>query len=77
MGGLALVLLLVVLSRLVSRRRARLPGQVSAGPRLGLVCAALLATYAIGAATGAVFASHATPDRAPKPSTATSEPGPR
>ena len=76
-GGLALVLLLVVLWRLVSHRRTRLPGRASPGPRLGLVCAALLATYAIGAATGAVFASHATPDRAAKPSTATAEPGPR
>ena len=48
------------------------------GPKLGpLVCAALLATYAVGAATGAVFASHATPDRAAKPSAATAEPGPR
>jgi peptidoglycan hydrolase-like protein with peptidoglycan-binding domain len=67
-GGLALVLLLVVLWRLAGPRP---------GPRLGLVCAALLATYAVGAATGAVFASHATPDRAAKPSAATAEPGPR
>lgn len=68
-GGLALVLLLVVLWRLASRR--------TRSPRLGLVCAALLATYAIGAATGAVFASHATPDRGARPSAATAEPGPR
>jgi hypothetical protein len=71
-GGLALVLLLVVLSRLVRRRRDR--PQPAPGPRLGLVCAALLAAYVIGAATGAVFATHATPDRAAKPSTATAEP---
>jgi putative peptidoglycan binding protein len=71
-GGLALVLLLVVLSRLVRRRRDR--PQPAPGPRLGLVCAALLAAYVIGAATGAVFATHATPDRGAKPSTATAEP---
>jgi hypothetical protein len=41
------------------------------------VCAALLAAYVVGAATGAVFASHATPDRGAKPSTATAEPRPR
>jgi hypothetical protein len=74
-GGLALVLLLVVLSRLVRRRRDR--PQPAPGPRLGLVCAALLAAYVIGAATGAVFATHATPDRGAKPSTATAEPRPR
>ncbi len=73
-GGLALVLLLVVLTRLVRRRRDRPSGQTRPGPRLGLVCAALLAAYVIGAATGAVFATHATPDRAAKPSTATAEP---
>jgi peptidoglycan hydrolase-like protein with peptidoglycan-binding domain len=67
-GGLALVLLLVVLWRLASLRT---------DPRLGLVCAALLATFAIGAATGAVFASHAAPNRGAKPSAATAEPGPR
>ena len=71
-GGLALVLLLVVLSRLVRRRRDR--PQPAPGPRLGLVCAALLAAYVIGAATGAVFATHATPDRGAKPSAATAEP---
>jgi uncharacterized membrane protein len=73
-GGLALVLLVVVLTRLVRRRRDRPSNQTTPGPRLGLVCAALLAAYVIGAATGAVFATHATPDRAAKPSTATAEP---
>jgi hypothetical protein len=73
-GGLALVLLLVVLWRLIRRRRDHPPGQPAPGLRLGLVGAALLAAYAIGAATGAVFATHATPDRGAKPSTATAEP---
>jgi peptidoglycan hydrolase-like protein with peptidoglycan-binding domain len=73
-GGLALALLLVVLWRLARRHRKRPRGQPAAGPRLGLVCAALLAAYVIGAATGAVFANHATPDRHPEPSTATAEP---
>lgn len=73
-GGLAVVLLLVVLWRLVRRRRDRPRRQPAPGPRLGLVCAALLAAYVIGAATGAVFATHATPDHGAKPSTATAEP---
>jgi hypothetical protein len=73
-GGLALVLLLVVVWRLARRRRDRPRAQPAPGPRLGLVCAALLAAYVIGAATGAVFATHATPDRGAKPSTATAEP---
>jgi hypothetical protein len=73
-GGLAVALLLVVLWRLARRHRHRPLGQPTTGPRLGLVCAALLAAYAIGAATGAVFATHATPDRHAKPSTATAEP---
>lgn len=73
-GGLALALLLVVLWRLARRRREGPRGQATAGPRLGLVCAALLAAYVVGAATGAVFATHATPDSGAKPSTATAEP---
>jgi hypothetical protein len=73
-GGLALVLLLVVVWRLAHRRRDRPRGQPAPGPRFGLVCAGLLAAYVIGAATGAIFATHATPDRAAKPSTATAEP---
>jgi len=75
--GLALALLLAVVWRLASRRRDRPRGQGTPGLRLGLVCAALLAAYVVGAATGAVFASHATPDRGGKPSTATAEPRPR
>jgi hypothetical protein len=73
-GGLALALLLAVAWRLASRRRDRPRGQRSPGPRLGLVCAALLAAYVVGAATGAVFATHATPDRGAKPGAATAEP---
>jgi hypothetical protein len=73
-GGLALVLLLAVVWRLARRRRDRPRAQPAPGPRLGLVSAALLAAYVIGAATGAVFATHATPDRGAKPSTATAEP---
>ena len=73
-GGLALVLLLAVVWRLAHRRRNRPRGQPTPGPRLGLVCAALLAAYAIGAATGAVFATHATPDDGAKPNTAVAEP---
>jgi hypothetical protein len=73
-GALALALLLVVVWRLTRRRRNQPRGEPSPGPRLGLVCAALLAAYAIGAATGALFASHATPDQGAKPSTATAEP---
>jgi hypothetical protein len=74
-GGVALALLLVVLWRLARRRRHRpLAQPTTTGPRLGLVCAALLAAFAIGAATGAVFATHATPDRHAEPSTATAEP---
>jgi hypothetical protein len=73
-GGTALVLLLVVLARLARGRRPRPRGQHASGPRLGLVCAALLAAYVIGAATGAIFASHATPDRGARPSAATAEP---
>ena len=76
-GGLALALLLAVAWRLASRRRDRPRGQRRPGPRLGLVCAALLAAYVVGAATGAVFATHATPDRGAKPSTGTAEPRPR
>jgi hypothetical protein len=75
--GLALALLLAVVWRLASRRRDRPRGRRTPGLRLGLVCAALLAAYVVGAATGAVFASHATPDRGAKPSTATAEPRPR
>lgn len=73
-GGLALVLLLVVVWRLTRRQRERPRRQPAAGPRLGLICAALLAAYAIGAASGAVFATHATSDNSPEPSTATAEP---
>jgi peptidoglycan hydrolase-like protein with peptidoglycan-binding domain len=73
-GGLALALLVVVVWRLTRRRRDRPRGQPTPGPRLGLVCAGLLAAYVIGAATGAVFANHATPDQGAKPSTATAEP---
>jgi peptidoglycan hydrolase-like protein with peptidoglycan-binding domain len=73
-GGLALVLLAVVLWRLARRRRDRPRGEATTGPRLGLVCAGLLAAYAIGAATGAVFATHATTDQGAKPSTAAGEP---
>jgi hypothetical protein len=75
--GLALALLLAVVWRVASRRRDRPRGQRTPGLRLGLVCAALLAAYVVGAATGAVFASHATPDRGAKPGTATAEPRPR
>jgi hypothetical protein len=75
--GLAAALLLAVVWRLASRRRDRPQGRRTPGLRLGLVCAALLAAYVVGAATGAVFASHATPDRGAKPSTATAEPRPR
>jgi hypothetical protein len=73
-AGLALILLLVVVWRLARRHRPRPRGQPAGGLRLGLVCAALLAAYAIGAATGALFASEARPDRDAKPSTATAEP---
>jgi hypothetical protein len=73
-AGLALILLLVVLWRLARRHRQRPRGQPASGLRLGLVCAALLAAYAIGAATGAIFASEAIPDRDAKPSAATAEP---
>ena len=76
-GGLALVLLLVVLWRLVHRRRGRPRPEPVPGPRLGLVCAALLAAYVTGAATGAVFATYASPDDGAWPSTATAEPRPR
>jgi hypothetical protein len=37
-----------------------------AAPRLGLVCAALLAAFVVGAASGAVFATRATPDDHPE-----------
>lgn len=73
-GGLALALLLVVLWRLARRRRDVPRGAPPSSPRLGLVCAALLAAYVIGAATGAVFATHAAPDDRAKPSTAAAEP---
>lgn len=73
-GGLALALLLVVLWRLARRRRGGPRGETRTSPRFGLVCAALLAAYAIGAATGAVFATHAAPDGHAKPSTAAAEP---
>jgi hypothetical protein len=75
--GLAAALLLAVVWRLASRRRDRPRGQRTPGLRLGLVCAGLLAAYVVGAATGAVFATHATPDRGAKPSTGTAEPRPR
>src|SRR5829696_4614734 len=42
-GGLALVLLLVVVWRLLRRHRSRRRSEPKAGLRLGLVCAALLA----------------------------------
>jgi hypothetical protein len=73
-GALALALLLLVLWRLTGRRGRGPPAQARAGPRLGLVCAGLLAAFAIGAATGAVFATHATPDRGDRPSAAVAEP---
>jgi peptidoglycan hydrolase-like protein with peptidoglycan-binding domain len=73
-GGLALVLLLAVLWALARRRRNRPGVQPTPGPRLGLVCAGLLAAYAIGAATGAVFATYAAPDDGAKPKTAVAEP---
>ena len=74
-GALALTLLLLVLWRVARRRRDGPRIQASTGPRLGLVCAALLAAFAVGAATGAVFATHATPDRSETPSAAATEPG--
>ena len=73
-GGLALALLLAVAWRLASRRRDRRRDQRTPGLRLGLVCAALLAAYVVGAATGALFATHATSDRGAKSSAATAEP---
>ena len=76
-GGLALALLLVVVVEARPSPPGAPAGPATPGPRLGLVCAALLAAYVVGAATGAVFASHATPDRGAKPSTATAEPRPR
>jgi hypothetical protein len=73
-GGLALVLMLVVLWRLASRSRSRPARPAAPGPRLGLVCAGLLAAYVIGATTGALFATYASPDNGAEPSTATAEP---
>jgi peptidoglycan hydrolase-like protein with peptidoglycan-binding domain len=70
-GALALVLVVVVLWRLVGRGPR--PQRTRTGPRLGLVGAALLAAYVIGAATGALFASYAAPDGNAKPSTAAAE----
>jgi peptidoglycan hydrolase-like protein with peptidoglycan-binding domain len=58
MAGLAVILLLVVTWRL-ARGRAR---QARAGPRLGVVSAAVLGAFAIGAASGALFVTEASPD---------------
>jgi Putative peptidoglycan binding domain len=57
-AGLAVILLLVLTWRLARRRLSR----PRAGPRLGLVTAAVLGAFAIGAASGAVFVSEASPD---------------
>jgi peptidoglycan hydrolase-like protein with peptidoglycan-binding domain len=70
-GALGLVLVVVVLWRLVGRGPG--PQRTRTGPRLGLVGAALLAAYVIGAVTGAVFASYAAPDGNAKSSTTTAE----
>jgi hypothetical protein len=67
-AGLALLLFGVALWRLAARRRRREGGDgraARAGPRLGLVCAALLAAFVVGAASGAVFATQASPDDQP------------
>jgi hypothetical protein len=68
-AGLGLLLLGVVLWRLAGRRRHRAsPGGRAprASRRLGLVCAALLAAFVVGAASGAVFATRASPDDHPE-----------
>jgi hypothetical protein len=70
-AGLAVLLLGIGLWRLAGRRRQRVrrPDRATpTGPRLGLVCAALLAAFAVGAASGAVFATHASPDDHPETS---------
>lgn len=67
-AGVAVGLLLVVLWRLGRRRRERRRDlrldrrRPPTGLNFGMVCAALLAVFVIGAACGAVFATRAAPD---------------
>jgi hypothetical protein len=69
LGALAMAVLLVGAWLLVSRRRrgtaaghrAERDRQPATGLRLGMVCAALLAVFAMGAAAGALFATQASP----------------
>jgi hypothetical protein len=49
----------VAVWRLRARRRT---DRARTGLSFGMVCAALLAVFAIGAVSGAIFATHATPD---------------
>ena len=63
LGALAMVVLLGG-AWLLSSRRRRAERDRSPAPnvRLGIVCAALLAVFAMGAAAGALFATRASPD---------------
>lgn len=72
-AGLGALVMAVLLSGAWLLRRPRRDGTVAAGHaerdrppatnlRLGLVCASLLAVFAMGAVAGALFATHASPD---------------
>jgi hypothetical protein len=69
LGALAMAVLLVGAWLLGGRRRggttagdrAEREGSPTTNVRLGMLCASLLAVFAIGAAAGALFATHASP----------------
>lgn len=68
LGALAMAVLLVGAWLLGSRRRGTAAGDraerdrsPTTNLRLGMVCASLLAVFALGAAAGALFATHASP----------------
>jgi Putative peptidoglycan binding domain len=70
LGALAMGVLLAGVSRLgrpprgepASDRRGRASRSPRSGLNVGMACAVLLAVFAVGAAVGALFATHAAPD---------------
>jgi hypothetical protein len=62
LGALAMAALLGG-AWLLGRRRAERDSSTATGLRLGMVCASLLAVFAVGVAAGALFVTHASPDQ--------------
>jgi hypothetical protein len=78
LGALAMGVLLAGLSRFgrprrgtsVAERRGPAPLSTRSRPNLGMAWAVLLAVFALGAASGALFATHAAPDERDSPEVA-------